>query len=86
MSLDTDDMFLSLLVNSKKIKNGNDFKYVDGLSCNEVNLNNTFQILEKNIKQSESVLTNLTSFNEYLSIRLPIIICEFEKIMVKKID
>jgi hypothetical protein len=86
MASNTDDMFLSLLVNSKKIKNTDDFKCLDDTNACDRNLTNVFQILEKNIKQSKLASDNLQQLTDYLKTRLPSIIVEFEKTVMCKID
>lgn len=86
MSSSSDDMYLSLLVNSKKIKNESDFKYVDGSSAFHGNLNNAFQILQKNVTQSSIAQSNINAFTNYFESKMPLIIAEFEKVMIRKFD
>lgn len=86
MSSSSADMYLSLLVNSKKIKNESDFKYVDGSFALQGNLNNAFQILQKNVSQSSIAQSNITAFTDYFESKMPLLMAEFEKVMIRKID
>ena len=83
-----DDLFLNLLVNSKKVQQAKDFKYVDTAVQNHVaqHLPRSFQILEKHMKSSPIALDHIQQFNNYLDTRIPKLIRKFEKSLNGKFD
>lgn len=84
-----DDLFLTLLINSKKLTPTKDFKSIESSapdSHSDKKVKQCFQILQEHMKQSVHVQSNIDAFITYMEMNIGTFIGTFEKDLQGKLD